>query len=125
MKPLYEHNCDYCRYVTTISTPHGKGDLYVHSDPDVRMKGVLIRFSDNLPDYWSVSVGTVQKGGLELSGRILKPYVHDCPDCTWVFWFRLEDGWTNMYYCERDEAVVFVHADGRVQRYTGDSEPGD
>lgn len=53
IKPVWEHDCDQCRYLATIWLD-GPEDWYVCRDT------ILARFSDDGPDYWSMLQGQVQ-----------------------------------------------------------------
>ena len=61
----YKHDCEKCIWVSWIKVGDRWGNMYYC--PECSKQGsVIIRFSDEVDDYWSSPVGALSKGSLGL-----------------------------------------------------------
>lgn len=66
IKP-FKHDCDKCVWVGWITAQGRLGNMYFCPKNNSEHGTVLIRFSDDPPDYWSSSIGACKKGSLSVT----------------------------------------------------------
>lgn len=122
----YDHDCPRCLWGGWINVNGRWGNLYfcpsqpeTVSDTTKFPGSVLIRFSNEVNDYWSVPIGNTEKGALMVTTPNLtsKSQLHCEKSKGHIGFFKTPNGWVELY--EAGDTIYRAPIDNAIEWGTG------